>query len=416
MNETAAENFTVLGAGIVGIACALYLQREGYAVTLVDRGAPGAGASYGNAGIFSTGSVHPVGMPGIWRKGLKMLADPLGPATIRPGYMLRIAPWLLRLMANSGPDKVEALSVSIAALSAPALDHLEPLLRDAGAADLVDRNGCLTLFESEAAFADGRRDNAYRERRGTEYEILGAEEIRQMSPALEKGFAGAIYLPNAGHTINPMRLSETLARRFEQLGGEILQREVRDIRTGETGPEALLTDAGDWPVDRLVIAAGAYSRRFAARLGSRVPLDTERGYHVNLPNAELDLNKCLLIPGRGIAVTPMENGLRIAGTVEFAGLEAAANYARAEVLLRHARELFPGIDISGADRWMGRRPSIPDSLPVISPSPKYPSAYFAFGHGHLGLTQAAITGRLIADLARGREPVIDLAPYRVDRF
>ncbi len=410
------RNFTVLGAGIVGICCALYLQRDGHTVTLIDRDAPGAGASYGNAGILSAGSVHPVGMPGIWKKGLKMLFDPLAPMTVRPSYAMQIAPWLWGMFKASRPDRVEEQSKALAALSQPCVDHMMALLESDDSSDLVVRNGSLTLYESEEAFAAGIADNAYRDRRGTPYEILGPEEIAQMDPVLSGKFTGAIYQPTAGYTTNPQRLSSLLAARFQQDGGTVLRREVTDLDLDGDRVTMLKTADGDISVDNLVIAMGAYSRRLTARLGSKVPLDTERGYHAILPNADLNLKHALLLPARGCAVTPMETGLRIAGTVEFAGLDAPPDERRAEILIKHGKELFPEVDAGGADTWMGRRPSLPDSLPVISSSPHIGNAYFAYGHGHLGLSQSAITGRLIADIVAGRPPAVDPAPFRVDRF
>jgi D-amino-acid dehydrogenase len=410
------KNITIVGAGIVGICCALQLQRDGYKVTLIDRDGPGEGTSSGNAGIFSCGSVHPEGMPGIWRKGLKMLTDPLGPATIRASYAPKIFPFLLRMLKESSPTRADEISQSIAALSQPALEHFKPLLADAQARELVKENGCLTLYESAEAFAAGRRDNAYRDRRNTPYETLGPDEIRQMAPVLGNRFAGAIYLPTAGHTVNPLKLSQSLFALFRANGGTFVRADVMDATIGNRGAESLRTADGMIEVSNLLIAAGAFSKKLTGKLANYVPLDTERGYHAVLPNANLDLKQCLLIPGRGIAVTQMDMGLRIAGTVEFAGLEAAPNYKRADVLVDHANSLFPDLNYKDAEKWMGYRPAIPDSLPVISKSPRHPNVFFAFGHGHLGLTQAAITGRLIADLVGDKTPTIDITPFRVDRF
>ncbi len=416
MNESGPKNITVVGAGIVGICCALYLQRDGHRVTLIDRDGPGEGASYGNAGIFSAGSVHPEATPGFLKKATKMLLDPMGPATIRPTYLPKVAPFVWRMLQNSSAERAEEISKSIVALSEPALDYYKPLLEEADCLDVIRENGCLYIYETEASFAAGRRANAYRDRRNVTYEYLSADELRQMAPALGNRFAGAIYVPQAGHSINPLRLSQSLATSFQRNGGKILRQEVKDILAGANGAHTVVTNHGNIAIENVVVAAGAYSRFLAKRLSNSVPLETERGYHAILPKAELELAQCLLIPDRGIAVTPMETGLRIAGTVEFAGLYAAPNYKRADILVKHASELFPGLDVSEADKWMGHRPSIPDSLPVISKSAKYTNAFFAFGHGHLGLTQAAITGRLIADLVAGKSPTLDVAPFRVDRF
>ena len=191
-----------------------------------------------------------------------------------------------------------------------------------------------------------------------------------------------------------------------------------NCRTGRypDGPSHVSTDRARHPVDDVVITAGAFSRAFAENLGSKIPLDTERGYHVQMPNPGVEVRLPMLIPSQGFAVTPMAGGLRCAGTVELGGLDAPPNYARADVILKHAKDLLPGLEDSGVERWMGHRPSIPDSLPVISASPRFRNVFFGFGHGHLGLTLAAVTGRLIADLVAGREPGIDIGPFRADRF
>jgi len=416
MDQKQDKHIAVVGAGIVGICCALYLQREGFQVTLIDRDGPGEGTSFGNAGVFSSGAVHPVGMPGLWRKIPKMLLDPLAPLTIRLSYAHRIAPWLLRLLRASTPERVEEISKGISALSLPGLDYFEPLLKAAGAEHLVRRNGCLNVFETEAGFAAARADNIYRERRGTKFDMLGPEELRQMAPGLRSGFAGAIFHPLSGSAVSPIQISQSLARHFEAQGGAIRQATVTDLQRDNGEVSAVICAEGQVHCDGVVIAAGAYSKAFAAMLGDRIPLDTERGYHMVFPNAEVDLPICLLVSERGCGVTVMAEGLRLAGTVEFAGLDAAPDYRRADVLKRHAAELFPDADLSGGEPWMGRRPSLPDSLPVISRSGGSRNTFYAFGHGHLGLTQAAVTGSMIADMVSSRTPKIDPTPYRHDRF
>jgi D-amino-acid dehydrogenase len=207
-----------------------------------------------------------------------------------------------------------------------------------------------------------------------------------------------------------------LARHFVERGGRFVQERVLGFHLGADGPTHVVTDAARHPADAVVITAGAFSRPFAQDLGSEVPLDTERGYHVQLPDPGVEVRLPMLVPARGFAITPMAGGLRCAGTVELGGLKAPPNYARADVILRHAKALLPGLKDKGVERWMGHRPSLPDSLPVISASPRYRNVFFGFGHGHLGLTLGAVTGRLIADLTVGETPAIDLSPFRVDRF
>ncbi len=417
MNADApARRVAVVGAGIVGLATALYLQREGFRVALFDKGGVGEGASFGNAGIMAVGSVLPVGMPGIAKQVPGMLLDPLGPLTIRWSYLARIAPWLLRMLKHTSHEEVVRISGAMASLNLPSIAHYEPLLEDAGARDLVSRSGSLSVFTTMAERTEAQFGIELRRRHGVEMEPLGPDELRQMVPALSPDLAGAIFLPGAGHCLNPLALSQAFARLLEQRGGVFYREEVVDFDIGPEGPSHVVTDAARHGIDEVVIAAGAYSRPLARRLGASVPLETERGYHVMLPDPGIDVRLPMLFSGLGFGVTPMADGLRCAGTVEFAGVYAEPNYARADAILTKAKRVLPGLRDAGVERWMGRRPSLPDSLPVIARSPRFRNVYLAFGHGHLGLTQAAVTGRMIADMMTGRSPAVDPSPFRADRF
>lgn len=417
MNQTSDAPIGVIGAGVVGLCCARALQQRGHRVVVIDPEEPGTGTSYGNAGLISSGSVVPEGKPGLWRKVPGMLADPLGPLAIRWSYLPQIAPFLWRMMQASTPERYEAIAAALANIVKPSLSAHRDLIADTGLADdLIRRNGTLYLFETEAAKRAAAEDIALRRRHGIAMEELSAEEVRQLVPALSPHIAGGAMAPDSAHTVNPLRLSQTLAEAIRQHGGSFQQAHVREVVIEDRRPVALQTDGERIAVSGVVVAAGAYSAELCRRLGSRVPLDTERGYHVMLPDPGLEVRVPMLIGALGMAVTPMEQGLRLAGTVEFAGLHAAPNYRRADVLLEHGKRLFPGLSDSGRERWMGRRPSIPDSLPVISASPHLDNVYFAFGHGHLGLTLAAVTGGMIADMATGVPTAIDPAPYRIDRF
>jgi len=237
-----------------------------------------------------------------------------------------------------------------------------------------------------------------------------------MDPALAPIFARGVYFPENSVTVNNFRLVQCLAEDFIARGGRLLRERATDVVLGPQGPRELVTEQGRHSIDAIVVAAGAWSRDLARRLGHRVPLDTERGYHIMLPDPGVMPRMPVHIGDHGFVATPLEHGLRFAGTVELGGLQAPPNWERANVLLRHGRSVFPGLREDGADRWMGFRPSFPDSLPVISGSPRTANAYFAFGHGHLGLSFAAITGKIVADLASGRSSGFDLAPYRIDRW
>ena len=410
---------TVIGAGLVGLSCALYLQRAGFHVRLIDRDAPGKGASYGNAGVIAVSSVEPVATVGVLRKVPRMLLDDLAPLSIRWPYMPRLTPWLLRFLAASRPSRVEEISIALREICQPALDAYLPLMDMAGATSLVRRGGWLTVYESDEAFAAAGESLALKRRRGVNFEVLPAEEVRQMEPRLAPTIRHAVHFSDYSWVTSPLALSQSLAEAFQRNGGELRHATVTGFDIGTGGPERINSDAGAievGPDEVVVVAAGAHSKQLAAQLGAKVPLDTERGYHVMLPDPGLDLRMPVCHGESGFVSTTMDDGLRLAGTVELGGLDAAPNWRRADVILQHAKRLLPDLNDAGAERWMGFRPSMPDSLPVIGASPRFANAFLAFGHGHLGLTLAAVTGRMIAEMATGQPTSIDAGPYKPDRF
>jgi len=407
----------VVGAGMIGVCCALFLQRDGYSVTLIDRQGPGEGASYGNGSMLTCEAVVPIQTPGIVWRVPGMLLDPLGPLSVRWGYLPRLVPWLTRFLRESRWPRVEAASIALACLLDQALLDFDPLLRQAGAEAMVRRTGFLMVYESEAGFRRAAPLIDLQRRRGVEMEILDAATLRSREPKLAPIFARAIHYPEVAQALDVFRLVQVLAESFAAQGGTLRREEVRDFAfASDTKVEAVVTDRGRHPCDILVVAAGAWSRSLVRRLGSDTLLDTERGYSVLMPDPGVVPNTPLYSTERGIVFSPMAIGLRVAGTVELGGLEAPPDWRRADVLLTHARRWLPGLNTEGVEPWIGFRSSMPDSVPVISGSPHYDNAFFAFGHGHGGIGLGARTGRLIADLAAGRAPNIDMAPYRVDRF
>jgi glycine/D-amino acid oxidase-like deaminating enzyme len=404
----------VVGAGIVGICSALYLRRDGHDVVVIDRSGPGEGASKGNAGIFATGHVVPMGTPEMLKRVPGMLLDSTSPLTMNWSYLPRIAPWLIRLLAASTPRRVEAISRALAALLATAAECYRPLLQCAGAEDLVQRRGWLMLYESENSRRAAQPSLELRRRRGIPLDELDEGAIRQLVPGLRPGAVWGVMLPDCEHTVDPYRLTVALAEAFVGQGGTIHRGEVR-TGVGLDGRPQVTTDAGPVAFDALVIAGGAWSRTLLRGLGDDAPLDTERGYHVMIEN-NIDLRMPLLCADHKFSMTPMTDGIRLGGTVEFAGLEAPANPKRWDIMARRARALLPGLKSELRSTWMGFRPSMPDSLPVIGPSPRHPNVFYAFGHGHLGLTLGAVTGRTIADLIAGRSPAFDVGAYQITRF
>jgi D-amino-acid dehydrogenase len=411
-----ARHATVIGGGIVGICCALYLQREGFAVRVVEKGEPGRGATFGNAGSFGTASCVPFSLPGVLKRVPKMLFDQQSPLKMRWAHLPRALPWFLRFVEAARPERVEAIAAARNALLVHTHSAYAPLIEAAGAGEWVRPDGLLLTFESEAAFAAASYALDLRRRNGVHMDILDGNEARQMEPALSPAVVRAVSLPDVARTYDPWRLCDALARDFVRRGGEIVKAEVRGFALGPDGPTRLITDGGALDVDLVVLAAGVWSRPLAAQLGTRVPLEADRGYHVMFPAQEFGLRRAVISQDRGVALADMHDGIRASGVSEIAAPDAPADMRIADRLQRHAMALIPALRGEPVSRWMGHRPSHPDSKPVLGRSPHHRNVLFAFGHDHLGLTMAGITGKLVAELATGRPTTVDLAAYRPDRF
>ncbi|HXH04537.1 MAG TPA: FAD-dependent oxidoreductase [Candidatus Competibacteraceae bacterium] len=414
----ANRHIVVIGAGIVGVCTASYLLRDGCEVTLLDPQGAGEGASFGNAGALAVAEVVPLSTPGILWQVPGWLLDPLGPLAIRWHYLPRLIPWLWRFLRVANPRDLLRIATAQAGLMRTVFADFAVLLEDAGISHWLTRGGAMTLYRDDKARAADADTWALRARFGVRFEALDGAAIRAREPAIAEDWRHAVYTPDWGHVRDPYELTTALAVHAGRLGLRLLRGQATDFELAGGRVTAVRTADGQrLACDGVVIAAGAWSRPLAARLGSRVPLDCERGYHLTLPEPGVKLETYLLYADGGFVILPMSDGrIRLAGTVELGGLAAPPDYRRARVLLTKARAILPGLRDAGASEWMGHRPSLPDSLPVLGPAPHVTNAWFAFGHGHLGLTQAATSGRIVADLAAGRDPGLDLGPYRADRF
>jgi len=408
-------NIAIVGAGVIGVSCAAFLQRDGHSVTVYDPVPPGEGCSFGNAGSIGPGSVVPLSTPGIVRQAASWITDPDSPLWIDWRYLPRALPWLARFIAAGTRPRVDAVAKGLRALHADSFKHYRSLLGvDAGS--LLHVSGQLYLYESETAFAKDALGRELRAALGIRSEILEPDEIKELEPSLGPQFTKAIYLPDAGHCSNPHRLVAAIAEGVARNGGQFVRAAVKDFEQEDGTVRAVVKESGAMPCDLVVIAAGAWSRRLAGRLGLRIPLESMRGYHVMLSMPTPGPTRPLYPLATKIMMTPMEQGLRVAGTAEIAGLDAPMNERRAAMLGRLARRYFPGITGEPISTWMGHRPATPDSLPVIGRSPRHSNAVLAFGHGQTGLIGGSTTGLLIADIAANRKPTIDPSPYRADRF
>jgi len=407
----------VIGAGIVGVATALRLRREGHDVWLIDRECVAAQASRGNAGALAFSDILPLASPGVLRHAARWLLDPLGPLTIRPRYLPRLTPWLLRFWRASRRDRVQAATAAQAALMTLSATETISMLAAAGASHMLRSDGVLHLYESEAELKSSQPGWHARAGHGIAFtHLYGAQSIAPFQPGLSPAIVAATFVPGWSTISDPLRLTLSLARAFERLGGRIGRADVTALAPGGDGVNVLLREGPTIVARRVVVAAGAWSHRLARTLGERIPLETERGYNTTLPPEAFDLKRQLTFGGHGFVVTPLACGIRVGGAVEFAGLEAAPNFARSAALLATAKRLLPELSTEGGSEWMGFRPSLPDTLPAIGRAATDERVIYAFGHGHLGLTQAAATARLVADLMSARPPAIDLAPYRPQRF
>lgn len=409
-----ASRVAVVGAGIVGVCCALHLQHQGHATTLIDPRAPGTVTSFGNAGGIVTGSVVPNSTPGLRRDIPRILFDRDSAVRLRWSYLPKITPWLLRFLREGSDARVRQIAQALQPLVSRAYEAHRQLIALSNADGIVRPAGWLKVYETEAAFAGTAYDREIMAANNVRFDVLNADEIHQLEPALARRFVKGLLQPDSAFVSSPYRLTEAYVAQFARLGGLLVQDRVRGVKPVDGGVE-LDCERGLLRYDAAVIAAGAWSKQLAAQLGDHVLLDTERGYHLNI-DSPTELRRPVVFPEKGFVLAPMQDGVRLTSGVELAGLDAPPDFSRIRRLLPHAQQMLPGLSDKVTRQWMGYRPSTPDSLPVIGASPHAPRVYYAFGHQHLGLTLSAITGRLVAALLSMQAPEIDLTPYRVGRF
>ncbi len=383
---------------------------------MIDREQPAQGASSGNAGVISPWSVVPQCLPGVWKRVPKWLLDPNGPVSISPRHLFQVLPWSLRFLRNANMARAIKISDAMAVLNAPSISLYRKHLNDTGEADLLRDSMYVHVFRDKTqANLDGAAWQL-RARHGTPVELVGGDELRALEPALSPNYKAAILIRNQTRAALPGRLGAVLAEKFQSMGGRLLRGTVYRLIPLEAATWRLETDLGEISVDKLVLAAGAWSVRLLEPLGLKLPLTAERGYHLTFRNPGVTLNNSVMETHRLFVCSSMENGIRSAGTSEFAGLDTAPNYKRARSLKAFTKALIPDINTDDTEEWMGIRPSLPDNLPSIGKVNGFTGLYAAFGHSHWGMSMAPQTGRIVADLVTGAPPDVDLSPYRIDRF
>jgi len=394
----------VIGAGIVGTATARALQRAGHTVTLVDSDEPGKATSYGNAGFIAIDHVLPLARPSTLKRVPQMLMERNGPLTVHLPSIPALLPWMARFaLAAYSTAEVKKGVDSFGPLMAEANIAWQAEIQASGLGELFLSKGALYVYESEQSFADGAEERELQKAKGTVFEIVDGNRARELAPGLSSHIVRGVYYPHGMHTINPYKVVATLAERFAEDGGTVRRGRVRGFgREGNQVTSVKLTDS-ELPAKAVVIAAGRASGELTRLLGFNAPLVAERGYHVMLAPDNVRFDLPVSPAGRGFFITPMQEGLRLAGTVELAAPHQPPSWHRADLLVRHLKDIFPGVGGEERSRWIGERPSLPDFRPAIGRAPRLANVYCGYGHQHVGLTLATATARLIARQMEGEE-------------
>lgn len=412
----AGKTVAVIGAGIVGVSTAIWLQRDGHNVIIIDKAGPGEGTSHGNGGVLASCSIVPVTVPGLLAKAPRMLFDPNQPLFLKWGYLPKLAPWLIRYLGNANADAVHRRAAALHQIIGDSLADHQALSAGTGAEKWVVPSDYLFLYNDRAHYESDAFGWSVRKAHGFEWDLLEGEAFRAYDPAYGPALDCAVRLKDHGRIADPGRYVKDLAAHAEANGARILIGEASDI-VRENGRVSGVR-VGDETVacDAAVLATGVWSGPLAKKLGIDVPLESERGYHLELWEPNIMPRSPVMVASGKFVATPMEGRLRLAGIVEFGGLDAPPSRAPYALLKKNIEAAIPGIAWKETREWMGHRPSVADSIPVIGAVPGVEGAFLGFGHDHVGLTGGPKTGRLLAQLVSGRSPNMDLAPYSPTRF
>lgn len=407
----------VVGGGVVGICSALHLQADGHDVIVLDHGEPGEGASWASCGYIAVSEVVPLSKPGTLRFAPKWLLDSEGPLALRPGSLLSVLPWFLRFVRNARADRLRSISRDIGRLTSTALSDTEALLGTYGLRSLLRAAPVIQVYDSreelekERAYLDMRRDL------GFQIDVVSGGDAAALEPALAKDFASAAVFRDWRSIADPKRYVVELQTAFVVRGGEIRRSKGVGFARANRHVSAVRTQGGEAVTgDSFVLAAGAGSKRLVSDLGFSIQLEGVIGYQTLLKAPCVEPTHGLIYAKGGFGITPYESGLAVAGSVEFAGPSAAPRWRRADILVEKAKRVLPNLTVGSAERRFGRRPLTPDTKPIIGPVPTAENVIVATGHGQLGLTLAATTGRLVRDLVAKRTPKVDISAFRADRF
>jgi len=403
----------VVGAGIQGVCNALFLQKKGYQVTLFDRDEPGNSASYGNAGHFSPYASIPINRPDVLTDVPAMLLSSRGPLALKWSYVPKMIPWFLKFISNCRKEKMLHTAKYMHQILDLALPAFDELFEDVDMSGLIENNGIL-YFWNDQNLKSRDLEIKIREDLGVKQQLVTPKEIHDLEPNIKPVYHGGVYYDYARHARNPKKILLKLFENFIEKGGKFLKLNIQDLNFDEKKP-VIRSETQRFLFDKLVIACGAFSKKLTDKLHEKIPLDTERGYHVHFKGFDNLIKRPIIYLNRGFGMTPMEQGLRVVGTVEFGGLENPLSKSRIKNLIENAKELLDGLP-DHEDEWLGFRPTLPDFLPVIGPSKNYDNVFYSFGHHHLGWTLGAISGKIISKMISNEKTNLDLQPYSSLRF
>ncbi len=403
----------IVGAGIQGVCNALFLQKKGYQVTLFDRDEPGNSASYGNAGHFSPYASIPINRPDVLTDVPAMLLSSRGPLALKWSYVPKMMPWFLKFISNCRKEKMLHTAKYMHQILDLALPAFDELFEDVDMSGLIENNGIL-YFWNDQNLKSRDLEIKIREDLGVKQQLVTPKEIHDLEPNIKPVYHGGVYYDYARHARNPKKILIKLFENFVEKGGKFLKLNIQDLNFDEKKP-VIRSETQRFLFDKLVIACGAFSKKLTDKLHEKIPLDTERGYHVHFKGFDNLIKRPIIYLNRGFGMTPMEQGLRVVGTVEFGGLENPLSKSRIKNLIENAKELLDGLP-DHEDEWLGFRPTLPDFLPVIGPSKNYDNVFYSFGHHHLGWTLGAISGKIITKMISNEKTNLDLQPYSSLRF
>lgn len=410
------ERIAIIGAGIQGVCAALFLQKKGFNVTLFDRDEPGNAASYGNAGHFSPYASLQLNRTDILSDVPAMLLGSRGPLALKWNYIHKMIPWFTRFIFNSSKTKMMHTAKYMHQILDLSLDAFDELFQEIDLDGLVVSKGIIYVWEKKGLKSRELEINIRKEL-GIDQQILNPKEIHDLEPNIKPFYHGGVFYKYAKHARNPKKILLKLFEKFTAKGGKFLKLNIQDLDFDEKKP-VLRSNAQRFICDKLIIACGAFSKKLTDQLHEKIPLDTERGYHIHFKNHENLLSRPVVWSDRGFGITPMEQGLRVVGTVEFGGLKNPLSKSRVKNLIINAKDMLNGIpkEEDHEDEWLGFRPTLPDFLPVIGPSKNYENVYYSFGHHHLGWTLGAISGKIISRMIANEKTNLELQPYSSLRF